>query len=69
MDEEEKEAGTGNEGKRVKTAIENEREEEEEERGGVCLLQTQRGGLGQPRKASDSGSHRYNASIKHSLPK
>lgn len=68
MDEEEKEAGTGNEGKRVKTAIENEREEEE---GGevVCLLQTQRGGLGQPRKASDSGSHRYNASIKHSLPK
>lgn len=66
VDEEEKEAGTGNEGKRVKTAIENEREEEEEEKW--CLLQTQRG-LGQPRKASNSGSHRYNASIKHSLPK
>lgn len=69
MDEEEKEAGTGNEGERVKTAIENKREEEEEEEGKWCLLQTQRRGAGQPREASNSGSHRYNASIKHSLPK
>lgn len=39
VDEEEKEADTGNEGERVKTTIENEREEEEEEKW--CLLQTQ----------------------------
>lgn len=53
-------------GTRVKTAIENGREEEEKKK--CYLLQTQEE---EPTEGSqhNSGSHRYNTSIKHSLPK
>lgn len=65
--DEEKEAG---EGERVKPAIENEREREEEEEEKWCLLhQTQKEEPGDRGKPATRVAHRYNASIKHSLPK